>query len=1118
MSKYISLHTHSDYSPQDGACSVEEIAKKASQLGMNSVALTDHGRCGGLLKFKAACENCQVKPIFGSEFYVAPMHHTLREKVEGHKTSYHLTLLAKNRTGLQNLLRLSSIGWINGFYYHPRIDDKLLEEYKDGLIALSGCASGRISNRLLEGKADEAQAYAKKLQQVFGEDFYIEAQNHNMPWQKPLKGQLFDLSRNLDVPIVATQDSHFIEHDSAILHQKICKLAAGDLEFGTTEMYFKSEEEMQERFSKNEWHAIERTTEVADKCNVNWQHNRTIWPILELPEGRTPAELLREKTRQGMEKLGISGKEKYEERLSYELGVIERMGFPTYFLVVADFIQWAKDNGISCGPGRGSAAGSLVSFCLGITEIDPIKYGLFFERFLNEERVSLPDIDTDISPRGRKRVVEHLSSKYGEDKIAQIGTYAQMKPRGSLRDFARVCGYEPIVGDKLANLIPPDVAGKQLTFEEALEAEPRLSKTQWPEVVELAKQAEGLRTKAGVHAAGVVISDSELKAQVPLFRGKGNEIATQFDMHDVEDIGLVKYDLLGLINLDIIQDTLKFVEEIAGEKIEINKIDEEDQAVFENIFHKGRLDGIFQFETSSGFKELCMRVRPRSIQDLAIITSLFRPGPLSAGMADDYVKRRNGEEFEYLCPELKPILQNTYGLMILQEQIMKVCTDIAGYTAAEADSMRKVVGKKLVDKMPAERSKFIKGCVANNISEPVATQLFEDIEGFSRYGFNAAHAISYSVISYRTAWLKHYYPQEFYCSLFNNTMKEQPQLVRYIHACKEDGVPVEPPDVNRSQALFSIDNGTILFGLGGIKGIGAKACERILENREDGFSDLGSLIRAGATARDIRPLAMSGALESITHYGRTIIVEWAKELISYYKKLRNWEERKARYEKRQRERQSAATLGKKPPRRLRPPPDPPEEPEVPKTPPLSKEERLDLERETLGFYLTGHPLDSYAGLYRIAPDSLGEILAKESYHSKVSFPAVISVLTKKRTRKGKDMAVLQVEDKTARTEVTVFPFKWKKVKDILEEGQIGVLVCETKLDRRDDSQLQLIFKDFKRPGKDFPVCSEPKDLYMGLPDGTVITFRVSKETSLNNWQQAAAILDNIGAKHDNALD
>lgn len=1116
MCRAISLCTpirQSDHSPQDGACTVGDIAKRASELNMSSVALTDHGRCGGLLQFKKACEKQDVKPILGCEVYVAPKAHTLKEKIEDHSTSYHLTLLAKNIEGLKNLFRLSSIGWLEGFYYKPRVSDELLEKYKEGIIALSGCASGRISNRLLEDKDSEALEYALKLKKVYGDDFFLEAQNHGMAWQRPLKSKLFQLSEETGIPIVATQDSHFIEQDKATLHQKICRLAAGDLEFGTTEMHFKSGEEMKQRFHEDEWHAIERTSEVADKCNVDWQYGKSIWPAYELPEDAQPADQLMIQVREGMSHFGFTDIPEYEERLDYEFKIIDDMGFPTYFLVVADFVKWAKENNISCGPGRGSAAASLISYCLGITEIDPIKYGLFFDRFLNKDRVSLPDIDTDISPRGRKSVMAYLAEKYGEDKMAQIGTYMQMKPRGALRDFARVCDYEPSVGDRLANLISPDVAGKTLTFDEAIEAEPKLLNTQWPEVVDLARQAEGLVTKAGVHAAGVVISDEELKSQVPLFRGRGDEVATEFDMHDVEEIGLVKYDLLGLVNLDVIQDAISYIKETKKIDIMINEIDRKDREVYREIFHSGRLEGVFQFETSSGFKELCMKVKPESIKDLSVITALFRPGPLDTGLTNEYVKRKNGKSFEYLHPKLEPILKDTFGILVFQESVMRICTDLAGYSASEADSMRKIVGKKLIDEMPAERKKFITGCMKSDIPESTAIELFDNIEGFSRYGFNMAHAVSYSEISYRTAWLKHYYPQEFYCSLFNNTIKEQPQLVKYIYACKEDGIPVEPPDVNRSQALFAIDNGTLVFGLGGIKGIGAKACKRILDNRsEEGFADLGELIKAGASARDIKPLAMSGALEGITDHGRTVVVEWANELIAFYKKLRNWEARKARFEQREQERQKAIEQGKKPPRRLQALPDPPGEPSVPEAAPLSKRGRLDLERETLGFYLTGHPLDDYNGLYRIAPNALEKILEERPRTSSVSFPIVISIISKKRTRKGKDMATLQVEDKTARTEITVFPSTWNKYKNVLEEGQVGVITCSVKVDRKDESQLQLIFQDFREAEENMLPPAKLEDLSVKLRDGCEITFKVSERTTFDGWQRAAATLKNIGAR------
>jgi DNA polymerase-3 subunit alpha len=1114
---------------------------------MPAVGLTDHGRAGGLLQFKKACEKHDIKPLYGVEVYVAPKSRLLKERVEGYNTSYHLTILAKNTEGLKNVFRLASIGWIEGFYYKPRVDLDTIESHAEGLVVLSGCGAGFLPHMLMEGRQDEVKAYALRMRKIFADDFYIEIQNHGLEWQQPLKQALVDFSNLIDIPPVATQDSHFIKLEEAELHKKVCKLAAGDLEFETDENYFKSYDEFVQRFEPSEHHAIERTNEVAGKCNVDWQFGQTIWPVFELPEGKTADEVLQQKAEEGFkERFGEEGKllgeglrSTYRERLAYELGTIRRTGFATYFLVVADFIQWARQNDVPVGPGRGSGAGSLVCYCAGITQIDPIAHGLFFERFINPARISLPDLDIDFCPRGRKDVMAYVAGKYGADRVAQIGTYAAFKPRGSLRDFARAYGHPPHVGHKLAGLVPPDVAGRPLCFEEVLRAQPSLLRTEYPEVVERAREAEGLKTKAGVHAAGVVISDRPLMEQVPLFRGKHDEIATQFDMHDVEELGLVKLDFLGLINLSIIADTVKLVKEIHDVDIDIEKIPEDDQEVFENVFQRGDLDGVFQFETSSGFRDLCVRVQPQSIADLSTITSLFRPGPLGSNLVNRYVDGRNGGEVEYLTPELEPILGETCGVRTFQEQVIRACMDLAGHSASEADNMRKIIGKKEVAKMPAELEKFSSGCAKNNISKKAARAIVKQIEDFSKYAFNRAHATAYSVISYRTAWLKHYYPEEFYCALFNNTMKEQDQLVKYIYSCKERGIPLEPPDVNRSQALFSIDKGTIIFGLAGIKGVGAKACAHLLESRpERGFQSLKDLVDHKVDSGTLKSLAASGSLQDVSTLPAEQLLCHLPELLEYYKKLNRWQERGKRIAQREKEIQEAVAAGHKPPRRLPRLPEAPTLPEVLSStgmptsgenttpspagtdPPTtstptgtSRGERLRMEKETLGFYLTGHPLDEYPRLQKMAPYNIEKVLESGVPGSTVRLAVAISRLTKKRTRKGANMALLILEDRTGRIEATVFPRTWKKIRDEVEENDVALVTCKVNRETAADGDTavtRLIVNDVQRI-KDKEVFTTPQisDIVMKLRDGSEVVFSPPTDTEYEAWQRAMAIARNL---------
>jgi len=1582
---FVHLHVHSDGSLQDGISSVKRIVEKTKALGMPAVSITDHGRAGSLLDFYKTCRKNEIKPLLGLEAYVAPRSHTLKEPIDGFSTSYHLTLLAKNATGLKNIFRLTSLGWLEGFYYRPRVSTELLKQYREGLIVLSGCGSGYISKMFLDRQDKEAYEHAKLLREIYKDDFYVEIQDHGIDWQAPLKEKLIHLSNQMSIPAIATQDSHFIEHDEYLLHQKVCRLTASDLEFSTTETYFKSYDEMLVRFGQTP-ELLHRTAEVAEKCNVEWDYGRTIWPVYPL-EKTTPDEELERLATEGFHKLFGEGTEVYKERFRYELAVIKKMGFSTYFLVVQDLINWAKDNKIPTGPGRGclvggtpvfladgrtkklaeieigdkiinkdgrpgtvtkvfeypveeelvrletfygdfegiiltkdhlvfgektkhvenyfkwskttqksqkkykplsweieeikadnlnvgdwvlfpkieispilppekidlapyislnrydcsieqnliieyvpnnepfigsvhdihrqtkisrgaikhfrdnqdperkntrqeearktvkkyilskfssleewrqnsfrnktkevsvsryinldeeffwilgkwaadgwlqkrsdrtwgicfnseneilqaervkrwlrannlnfeeyphainkllqievhsglfchwwsnlfpdyrytsqtkafprfvsslpekhlksvltgyiegdageeqgrikitttsrklahqtkfnllrlgipssirfeeredsrenfpdetesyhlnipivdflaelypshatikrynwerrdgqilckirskkyikdikkvydisidndpsyltssgvvhnSGAGSLICYCLGITGVDPIKYGLYFDRFLNSERISLPDLDLDMCPRGRKQVLQYVMSKYGEDRVCQIGTYGAFKPRGSLRDFARVCGYPPSVGAELAKLIPPDVAGKALTFDEAVHAEPKLLTTGYPEVVDFARKAEGLRTKAGVHAAGIVIADRPLTDILPLFKGKSDETATQFDMHDVEELGLVKYDFLGLINLTIIDDTIKLIEKTKRIRIDINNIDREDQAVYENIFQKGELDGVFQFETSSGFKDLCVRVKPSSIEDLSAITSIFRPGPIGAGLLEQYIARRNGTAFEYLDPRLEPVLKETLGVYCYQEQVMRICTDLAGYTAAQADDMRKAIGKKIADKMKEHQKLFVNGCKANGIDEEVATKLFTDIDGYSKYAFNKAHAVAYSIISFATAWLKHYYKEEFYCSLFNNTLGQQDQLVKYIYSCRQQGIPIQPPDINKSYAEFTLDNGTIIFGLAGVKGIGEKACQQFLEKRpEDGIQNLDDLFSLGMNQGILKSLARCGALEGISEIPSSQLEEAIETLATYYKKLATWEERKIRCETREEERQSCIDTGEPPPKRLPKLPNRPEFPAITEIRKISRAEKLALEHDTLGFYLTGHPLDDYPSLTRMASCTIEEIIEDSKGGEVVTIPAVVSILERRRTRKGQDMANIILEDRTGRIEATIFPKTWVKVKDTFDVGQIVITSCkidrEVPFEEGATTVAKLYLQTISPIKNEDYIMAEMSNLKMDLHDGSSVWFITDKETDFNKWQKAKALIQNL---------
>jgi DNA polymerase-3 subunit alpha len=1103
---------YSCYSPQDGAQSTDQIAKRAAKLGMESVALTDHGRCGGLLALKKSCTAAGVRPIYGLEAYIAPKSRLIKEKLDDHpKTSYHLTLLAKNMEGLRNLFRITSASWRDGMYYKPRADMELLKKHSKGIIALSGCGSGRISVYAMNNMADRIRPHINKMLDIYGDDFYIEVQNHGFEWQKPLKNILFDISNTLSIPIVATQDSHYQTREDADLHRAICKLAAGDLSFEGDESYFKSCEDMCEMFEPDEQHAIFRTQTVADKCRCDWEYGKTIWPVYKLPDKKTPEGLLRELAHEGLIKRFGEPTPEYRDRLDFELGVIERMGFPTYFLVVSDFINWAKAAGIPVSAGRGSSAGSLVCYCIGITNVDPIPYGLYFERFLNPSRVSLPDIDTDLCKQRRGEVINYVIDKYGSSKVAQIGTYGEFKPRGSLRSFSRVLGYSADVGHELASLVPPDIAGKALKFHEFIDKEPKLLNSKYQDVISLAKAAEGLICQAGIHAAGVVISDIDIDSYVPLFCGKHNEVATQFDMHDVEDIGLVKCDFLGLKNLTVIQDTINLVKKYKNIDIDISSIEYNDQKVYADTFQRGKLDGIFQFETSSGFKDLCVRVKPKSIEDLAAITALYRPGPLDTGLVDKYAERRAGAPAEFLIPELETILNETFGVMVYQEQIMKICTDVAGYTLAEADNMRRIIGKKQPEKMKLEHDKFIGGCTSNNISEKAATQLFNDIEGFAKYSFNKSHAVAYSITSYQTAWLKTYYPIEFFCALLSNSIGDQKDLVKYFRAAQEWNIPVQLPDVNLSDSLFTINNGIIIFGLSGIKGLGEKECETFLRLRpEDGFTSIEHMITCGINRRVITALATSGALSEILDIPVNMLLHNIESMMTYYDKLARWEVREANIKIREEEILKAITDGVKPPRKLPKNKERPEKPVLEKIPEMSRRERLALEHDTLGVYLTGHPMDEYPNLCRNAQCNIQDMMdGNVPNETFVRIPVVVSNITKRTTRAGNSMAILTLEDQYGSVEAVVFQKAWDKVKDWIEEDQVVIISGYVKVIMSEENDTPATIRIVVRNIADVDdQTGKIEPLKVMLKDSSVVTFIPPQNQNYSQYIQAVAVIKN----------
>lgn len=1037
---FVHLHVHSEFSLLDGAIRPKQMLEKAHDLNMNAVAITDHGNMFGAVQFFDQAKKAGgVKPIIGSEVYIAPGDRRSRApSPDGLPSAFHLVLLVMNEKGYRNLSRLVTQGYLDGFYYHPRVDMELLREYNEGLIALSACIKGIVPFFLNADRVELARRKAEEFATIFDHDrFYLEVQANGLSEQVRVNKMLRELSGELSLPLVATNDCHYLNREDAEAHDVLLCIQTGKtiqdpkrLKFSTDEFYFKSRDEMLKNLDGYE-DALDNTTQIADRCAYEMEFDHYKYPVFRAAENRSLDDILVEDARKGLaQRLRLKEEEEgtlsektvaeYQERLEFELEIIRKMGFSGYFLIVADFIDYARRNQIPVGPGRGSAAGSLVAYALTITNIDPIKYGLLFERFLNPQRISMPDIDIDFCINGRDDVIRYVAEKYGRENVSQIITFGTMKARAVIRDVGRSLNIPLGEVDRIAKLVPE---GPKVSLEKAIREEPelkRLEESDGPlkKLLTVSRVLEGLSRHASTHASGVVIADRPLVEYLPLFKGSKDEIMTQYTMDRIEQLGLIKFDFLGLKTLTVIKHTLDLIEATSGTNIDIDKIPLDDPATYQ-LCSDGKTTGVFQLE-SSGMKELMRRLQPEVFEDLIALVALYRPGPLGSNMVDDFVSGKHGKtRIRYVLPQLEPILKETYGVILYQEQVMRIAQLLADYSLAEADELRKAIGKKKPEVMARHKERFIDGARKNGVKPQKAENLFYLIEKFGGYGFNKSHSAAYAMIAYQTAYLKAHFPVEFMTALLTQDMGNQDKTIKNIAECRSMGIEILPPDINESQADFSVVGGKIRFGLAAVKNVGLKAVEFIIKERDQNgpYADLLTFCRrvgAGKVNRRVlEGLILCGAFDFTG-------IHRARHFAGLDDVLRSCG---ANHDPNQLN--IFGSLG---------------EPggmglgfmDLPDVEEWRERERLKREKEALGFYITGHPLARFSREISLVTSCSIQDLPVQKDKTRIKIAGVVEELKLKRTRKGENMAVIQVEDLSGSIEVILFPDLFARCSGLLK--------------------------------------------------------------------------------------
>ena len=1089
MSKFVHLHVHSEFSLLDGANRIKDLPVRAKELGMDAIAITDHGVMFGVIDFYKACLANGVKPIIGCEVYVAPRTRFDKEPNIDNKYN-HLILLAKNNDGYKNLSKLVSLGFIDGYYYKPRIDKELLEKYHDGLICCSACLAGEISQAILKGDMQKAEESAMWFKNLFGEDYYLEVQANSLGEQLLVNQQLISMSKKLNIPLVATNDSHYLRKEDYYNHEVLLCVQTGKrmtdedrMSFSTNDYYIKSPEEMEEYFS-NIPEVLENTVKIADKCNVTFDFGHTILPNYDVPEEfETHYDYLRKLSSDGMiQRYGNDIPKEIRDREEYELSVIKKMGYVDYFLIVWDYINWAKSQGIPVGPGRGSGAGSIVAYSIGITDIDPIKYSLIFERFLNPERISMPDFDVDFCYERRQEVIDYVSRKYGHDHVSQIITFGTMSARMVIRDVGRALDVSYAETDKLAKMIPNEV---HITIKKAMEQNKELSNLyesddQIHKLLDIAMGLEGLPRQASTHACGIVITKDPVDTYVPLYV-RDNLISTQFIMTTLEELGLLKMDFLGLRTLTVIQDTINLVKQNLGIDVVYDK-DMNDPKVYK-LWQDGNTVGIFQFE-SQGITNFMKELKPDCLEDIVAGVSLYRPGPMD--QIPRYIaNKKDPEHAVYTHPALKPILKVTYGCMVYQEQVMQIVRDLAGYSLGRADLVRRAMGKKKLDVMAKEREYFIHGqtdengniiipgCVRNGIDEQSANKIFDEMAEFAKYAFNKSHAAAYAVVSYRTAYLKAYYPAELMAATLNSFLGNLDKAPIYIDECKRLNIQILKPEINKSYTKFTVEDGKIRFGLGGIKNVGFAVLDAIVKNREENgpFKDLPDFCERmqndSVNKKCIESLIKSGAMDEFNQTRATLLASFEDIVDSINTSSKHTLKGQITM--------FDMAMGSE------------EEQELDKIKykytilnEYSEKELLSMEKEMLGLYITGHPLESLRNeienqtnintlkMAEAKEEELetGKIIYKDGQN--VKFAGIISSIKKKYTKSNKLMAFVTIEDLYGSCEIIVFENCYMNCADVLIEDNI--VLVEGRLSIREDEETKIVASKITKFGAKSSHC------------------------------------------------